>query len=38
VLTDGNQLAQFMLDFGVGVSVQETIRLMKIDENYFEGE
>jgi restriction system protein len=36
VLIDGTQLAQLMLDYGVGVSVQETIRLLKIDEDYFE--
>ena len=38
VLVDGTQLAQLMLDHGVGVSVQETIRLLKIDEDYFEEE
>ena len=36
VLIDGNRLAQLMLDYGVGVSVQETIRLLKVDEDYFE--
>lgn len=36
VLIDGNRLAQLMLDYGVGVNVQETIRLLKIDEDYFE--
>jgi len=38
VLIDRPQLAQLMLDHGVGVSVQETIRLLKIDEDYFEEE
>jgi restriction system protein len=38
VLVDGEQLAQLMLDHGVGVSVQETIRLLKVDEDYFEEE
>lgn len=36
VLIDGNRLAQLMLDYGVGGSVQETIRLLKVDEDYFE--
>lgn len=35
VLIDGPQLAELMLDHGVGVSVQETIKLFKIDEDYF---
>lgn len=38
VLVDGKRLAQLMLDYGVGVSVQATIRLLKIDENYFDEE
>jgi restriction system protein len=38
VLIDGTQLAQLMLDYGVGVSVQETIRLLKVDEDYFDEE
>jgi restriction system protein len=35
VLIDGEQLAELMLDYGIGVSVQESIRLQKIDEDYF---
>jgi restriction system protein len=35
VLIDGQQLADLMLDHGVGVSVQDTIKLFKIDEDYF---
>jgi restriction system protein len=35
VLIDGQRLAELMLDHGVGVSVQETFRLFKIDEDYF---
>jgi restriction system protein len=35
VLIDGPQLVELMLDHGVGVSVQETIKLFKIDEDYF---
>jgi len=38
VLIDGVQLGQLMLDYGVGVTVQETIRLLKVDEDYFEEE
>jgi restriction system protein len=38
VLIAGTQLAQLMLDYGVGVSVQETIRLLKVDEDYFDEE
>ena len=35
VLIDGQQMAELMLDSGVGVSVQETIKLFKVDEDYF---
>lgn len=35
VLIDGQQLAELMLDYGVGVSVQDTIKLFKVDEDYF---
>ena len=35
VLIDGEQLAELMLDYGIGVSVQESIRLQKVDEDYF---
>jgi restriction system protein len=35
VLIDGAQLAQFMIDFGVGVSEVETVRLKRLDEDYF---
>jgi restriction system protein len=35
VLIDGQQMADLMLDHGVGVSVQETIKLFKVDEDYF---
>lgn len=38
VLVDGEQLAQLMLDHEVGVSVQDTIKLLKVDEDYFEEE
>ena len=35
VLIDGKELAELMLDFGIGVSLQETIRLQRVDEDYF---
>jgi len=38
VLIDGQQLAELMMDHGVGVSVRETFRLVSIDSDYFEGE
>ena len=30
-------LAQLMMDAGIGVSEAETIRIMKPDEDYFDG-
>jgi restriction system protein len=35
VLIDGAQLAEFMIEFGVGVAEFETIRLKRLDEDYF---
>jgi restriction system protein len=35
VLIDGAQLADFMIEFGVGVSDLETIKLKRLDEDYF---
>jgi restriction system protein len=35
VLIDGVQLADFMVEFGVGVTDMETIKLQKLDEDYF---
>lgn len=37
VLIDGRQLAELMIDAGVGVSPAEEIRILKADEDYFEG-
>lgn len=37
VLIDGPMLAQLMMDAGIGVSEAETIRILKADEDYFEG-
>ena len=36
VLIDGMQLASYMIDYGVGVSVQEVFELKKIDSDFFE--
>ena len=35
VLIDGAQLADYMIEFGVGVSDVEIIKLKKLDEDYF---
>lgn len=37
VLIDGPMLAQLMMDAGVGVAEAETIRILRADEDYFEG-
>ncbi len=37
VLVDGKRLADLMIEYGVGVTVQETVRVAKIDLDYFEG-
>lgn len=37
VLIDGDQLAQLMIDHGVGAS-SETLKIPKLDTDYFEGE
>ena len=36
VMLDGQQLAALMIECGVGVSVQRTIRLARLDSDYFE--
>jgi restriction system protein len=38
VLIDGEQLAQFMIDYGVGVTEKATYTVKRIDEDYFSGE
>jgi restriction system protein len=35
ILIDGVQLAEYMIEFGVGVSDVETIKLKRLDEDYF---
>ena len=36
ILIDGKQLAQFMIDFNIGVSTVDTYQIKKIDNDYFE--
>ena len=38
VLIDGMQLAQLMIDFNVGVSVETTYEVKRIDQDYFSEE
>ena len=35
VLIDGKQLAELMIEFGIGVTEIEVVRLKRIDEDYF---
>lgn len=36
VLIDGEQLSVLMIRYGVGVQVKRTVRIVKLDEDYFE--
>lgn len=36
VLIDGEQLAQYMIDFNLGVTVQQTYEVKRVDGDYFE--
>ncbi len=38
ILIDGKELAQLMIDFGVGVFVAERFELKRVDSDYFAGE
>jgi restriction system protein len=38
VLIDGEQLAQYMIDYNLGVSVQNTYEIKKLDSDYFQEE
>lgn len=38
ILIDGTQLANYMIDYGVGVSVTSTYEIKKIDSDFFEEE
>lgn len=35
MLIDGSQLAKFMIDFNVGVSLETVYEIKKIDSDYF---
>lgn len=37
VLIDGDQLAEYMIDHGVGVTDHKTYTIKKLDSDYFEG-
>lgn len=36
VLIDGTRLAQLMIRYGVGVQVRQTLRIVEVDEDFFE--
>ena len=38
ILIDGEDLAQYMIDYNLGVSIQSTYEIKKIDSDYFEEE
>ena len=38
VLIDGEQLAQLMIDYNLGVNIEITYEIKKVDSDYFEGE
>ena len=35
ILIDGEQLAQLMIDHGVGVSIEKTYEIKRVDSDYF---
>ena len=38
VLIDGDNLAQYMIDYNLGVSIQNIYEIKKMDSDYFEEE
>ncbi|MCH5306151.1 MAG: restriction endonuclease [Rikenella sp.] len=36
VLIDGNQLAEYIYDFGVGMQLEQTIKVKKLDQDFWE--
>lgn len=36
VLIDGAKLSQFMIDYNLGVSIQNTYEIKRVDSDYFE--
>ena len=37
ILIDGSRLAELMIEFGVGVRVSRTVKVKRLDEDFFEG-
>ena len=35
ILIDGNQLAQYMIEHNVGVSIEKTYEIKRVDSDYF---
>ena len=35
ILIDGNQLAEYMIEHDVGVSVEKTYEIKRVDSDYF---
>ena len=35
ILIDGRRLAELMIEYGVGVQVERTYRVVEIDEDFF---
>ncbi len=38
ILIDGQQLGQYMIEYGVGVTTTQTLRVSEVDENFFDDE
>lgn len=38
ILIDGSELGRLMVDYGVGVTAKQTLRVMEVDENFFDAE
>jgi restriction system protein len=38
ILIDGRELGRLMVDYGVGVTTTQTLRVTEVDENFFDGE
>lgn len=38
VLIDGQQLAELMIDYNIGVSIRDTYHVKRVDTDYFEGD
>jgi restriction system protein len=38
ILIDGQELGRLMVQYGVGVTTTQTLRVTEVDENFFDGE